>query len=67
MCTPSTNFRELIKEWEGMYTHWEVRNEYKIVVRKSEGERPLGRPLHRRMNNIKMDRGDKERECVDQN
>jgi hypothetical protein len=28
---------------------------YKILVGKSEGKRPLGRPRHRRYNNIKMD------------
>jgi hypothetical protein len=30
-------------------------NAYKILVGKSEGERPLGRPRRRWMNNIKMD------------
>jgi hypothetical protein len=28
---------------------------YKVVVRKPEGKRPLGRPRHRCENNIKMD------------
>jgi hypothetical protein len=31
------------------------RNEYGILVGKPEGKRPLGRPRHRRVNNIKMD------------
>ena len=28
---------------------------YKVLVRKPEGKRPLGRPRHRREDNIKMD------------
>jgi hypothetical protein len=30
-------------------------NAYRILGGKSEGKRPLGRPRHRRVNNIKMD------------
>jgi hypothetical protein len=30
-------------------------NVYRILVRKSEGKRPLGRPRHRWVDNIKMD------------
>jgi transcription termination factor 2 len=33
----------------------ETRNMYRIFVGKSEGKRPLGRPRHRWINNIKMD------------
>jgi hypothetical protein len=33
----------------------DMGNAYKIVVGKSEGKRPLGRPVHRWENNIKMD------------
>jgi hypothetical protein len=33
----------------------EKRNAYKIMVGKPEGKRPLGRPRHRVMDNIKMD------------
>jgi hypothetical protein len=33
----------------------EKRNAYRILVRKLEGRRPLGRPRHRRVDNIKMD------------
>jgi hypothetical protein len=33
----------------------EKRNAYRILVRKSEGGRPLGSPRHRNENNIKMD------------
>jgi hypothetical protein len=33
----------------------EKRNAYGILVGKPEGKRPLGRPRHRRMNNIKID------------
>jgi hypothetical protein len=35
--------------------HWEIRNAYKILVRKPEGKRPLGRPRRRCEDNIKMD------------
>jgi hypothetical protein len=31
------------------------RNAYRILVRKPEGKRPLGRPRRRWMDNIKMD------------
>jgi hypothetical protein len=33
------------------------RNAYKILVGEPEGKRPLGRPICRRVHNIKMDRG----------
>jgi hypothetical protein len=33
----------------------ERRNAYRILVGKPEGKRPLGRPRHRRVENIKMD------------
>jgi hypothetical protein len=33
----------------------EKRNVYKLLVGKPEGKRPLGRPRHRWMDNIKMD------------
>jgi hypothetical protein len=36
-------------------THGEKRNAYRIVVRESEGRKPLGRPRRRLENNIKMD------------
>jgi hypothetical protein len=32
-----------------------IRNVYKILVRKAEGKRPLGRPRHRWEDNIRMD------------
>jgi hypothetical protein len=32
----------------------EKRNVYRLLVRKPEGKRPLGRPRHRWMDNIKM-------------
>jgi hypothetical protein len=35
-----------------------MRNAYKILVRKLEGKRPLGRPRRRWENNIKMDLGE---------
>jgi hypothetical protein len=33
----------------------EMRNVYKILVRKPEGKRPLGRPGHRWEGNIRID------------
>jgi len=33
----------------------ERRNVYRVLVRKPEGKRPLGRPRHRWEDNIKMD------------
>jgi hypothetical protein len=34
---------------------WEMRNAYKILVRKFKGKRPLGRHKHKWEDNIKMD------------
>jgi hypothetical protein len=36
-------------------TNGEERNAYRILVGKPDGKRPLGRPRHRWVNNIKMD------------
>jgi hypothetical protein len=36
----------------------EKRNVYRLLVRKREGKRPLGRPRHTWVNNIKMDFGE---------
>jgi hypothetical protein len=33
----------------------EKRNAYRILVGEPEGKRPLGRPRHKLVNNIKMD------------
>jgi hypothetical protein len=33
----------------------ETRNAYRILEGEPEGKRPLGRPRHRRVDNIKMD------------
>jgi hypothetical protein len=46
-------------------TNGEMRNEYRLLVEKSEGKRPLGRPSHRRMDNIRMDLGDMGWDDVD--
>jgi hypothetical protein len=35
---------------------WDKRNAYRILVGKPEGKRPLLRPKHRWVDNIKMDR-----------
>jgi hypothetical protein len=34
--------------------HGELRNALKILIRKPEGKKPLGRPRHRWVDNIKM-------------
>jgi hypothetical protein len=36
----------------------EKRNVFRLLVREQEGRRPLGRPNHRWMDNIKMDLGE---------
>jgi hypothetical protein len=41
--------------WAGHVAQMEKRNAYRIFVGKPEGERPLGRPRHRWVDNIKMD------------
>jgi hypothetical protein len=33
----------------------EMRNAYKVLVRKSEGKRPLGRPRYKWGNDVRMD------------
>jgi hypothetical protein len=35
-------------------TNGEKRNAYRILVRKRQGKRPLGRPIRRWVDNIKM-------------
>jgi hypothetical protein len=39
-------------------TNGEKRNAYKLLVGKSEGKRPLGRPRSRWVDNIRMDLGE---------
>jgi hypothetical protein len=42
--------------WAGLVTRMgEKRNEYRLLVGKTEGKRPLGRPRHRLVDNIRMD------------
>jgi hypothetical protein len=36
----------------------EERNAYRLLVGKPEGKSPLGRPRHRRVDNIRMDLGE---------
>jgi hypothetical protein len=39
-------------------TKWEKRNEYRLLVGKPEGKRPIGRPGRRWVDDIKMDLGE---------
>jgi hypothetical protein len=39
-------------------TNGEKRNAYRLLVGKAEGKRPLGRPRHRWVDNIRMDPGE---------
>jgi hypothetical protein len=41
------------------------RNAYRILVGKPEGRRPLGRPRHRNVDNIKMDLREIEWDGID--
>jgi hypothetical protein len=41
-----------------MYHEWGKRNVYRLLARKPEGKRPLGRQRPRWVDNIKMDLGD---------
>jgi hypothetical protein len=43
----------------------EKRNAYRLLVGTPEGKRPLGRPRHRWVDNIKMDLGEVEWGDVD--
>jgi hypothetical protein len=43
----------------------EKRNAYRLLVGKPEGKRPLGRPRHNWINNIKMDLIEMELSVVD--
>jgi hypothetical protein len=56
----SPNIIRMIKSkrmrWAGHVARMgETRNAYRILVGKSEGKRPLGRPRRRLVDNIKMD------------
>jgi hypothetical protein len=39
-------------------TNGEKRNAYRLLVGKPEGKRPLGRPRHRWVDNVRMDLGE---------
>jgi hypothetical protein len=43
----------------------EKKNEYRILVGNPEGKRPMRRPRHRWVNNIKMDIMERAWDCVD--
>jgi hypothetical protein len=46
-------------------TSRETRNAYRILLRKPEGKRPLGRPRRRWVDNIKIDLREIEWNCMD--
>jgi hypothetical protein len=59
----SPNIIRMIKSrrmrWAGHVARMgEVKNAYRILVGKPEGKRPLGRPRHRWVDNIKMNLGE---------
>jgi hypothetical protein len=42
--------------WAGRVEHMgKKRNAYRLLIGETEGKRPLGRPSHRREDNIRMD------------
>jgi hypothetical protein len=43
----------------------EKRNAYRILMRKPEGKRPLGRPRRRWVDNIKIDLREIRWDCMD--
>jgi hypothetical protein len=46
-------------KWAGYVARMgEKRNAYRLLVGKQEGRRPLGRPRHRWVDNIRMDLGE---------
>jgi hypothetical protein len=50
------NIKSRRMKWAGHVARMgEKRNVYRLLVRKPEGKRPLGRPRRRRIDNIKMD------------
>jgi hypothetical protein len=56
----SPSIIRIIKSWRMRWVGHvarmgEKRNVYRLLVRKPEGKRPLGRPRHRWIDNIKMD------------
>jgi hypothetical protein len=52
--------------WEGHVERIaEKRNAYRLLVGKSEGTRPVGRPRRRWVDNIKMDLGERVWSGVD--
>jgi hypothetical protein len=60
---PSPSIIRIIKSrrmrWAGHVARMgEKRNAYRSLVGKPEGKRPLGRPRHRWMDNIRMDLGE---------
>jgi hypothetical protein len=66
----SPNIIRMIKSrrmrWAGHVARMGAKwNAYRILVRKPGGRRPLGRPKHRRVGNIKMDLREIGWGCVD--
>jgi hypothetical protein len=59
----SPSIIRIIKSWRMRWAGhvermWEKRNAYRLLVGKPEGERPLGRPRRRWVDNIRMDLGE---------
>jgi hypothetical protein len=60
----SPNIIRIIKSrrmrWTGHVARMGKRNAYRLLVGKSEGKRPLGRPRRRWVDKIRMDLGEVE-------
>jgi hypothetical protein len=53
------NMTDSKETWAGHVARMRVkRNAYRLLLGKPEGERPLGRPRRRRVDNIRMDLGE---------
>jgi hypothetical protein len=64
----TSNIIKVVKEsgmrWTGYVAHMgQMKNTYKIMVRKPEGKRPLGKPRCRWEDNIRMDLREIEWNC----
>jgi hypothetical protein len=55
---------KLMMRWVRLAARMEKRNAYRLLVGKPEVRRPLGKPRHRWVDNIKMELGEIRRDGV---